>query len=187
MPTPDPVNEDHQLKLEAIPFYWNVIPAGFLDITLQIHERNRVNFIFALFFAFYRNASCSDEKLGPNQSQFEAPSLPDGHSLHEDHSLCEISSPPGGPCPKEILCSEDSPAGIMKLSQSCGFVDTLSRNDEVGGERESDKVMTREVSPTRWCAVTAWQRKQQQQQGTPGHRSEVSSIVESAVDTEDGE
>jgi hypothetical protein len=139
-------------------------------------------------FLFYRNASGSDEKLVPNLSQFEAPSPTDGHSSREDHNLCEISSPPDGPCPKEILSSEDSPAGVMKLSQSYGFGDAVSRNDEVaGGDRESDKMMAREVSPTRWCAVTAWQRRQQQQQGTPGHRSEVSSIVESAVDTEDGE
>lgn len=122
-----------------------------------------------------------------NHSQCESPSPTDGHSPHEDHSLCEISSPPDGSCPKEILSSEDSPAGVIKLNQSYGFGDP--RNEDVGGERESDKIMAREVSPTRWCAVAAWQRRQQQQQqqGTPGHRSEVSSIVESAVDTEDGE
>jgi hypothetical protein len=140
-------------------------------------------------FSFSRNASGSDEKPGLDQSSCEAPSLTDDHSPHEDHNLCDIASLPEGSCAKEVLSPGDSPAGILKLRQSCGFGDTSSRNGDIGLEREGDKIAAREVSPTRWCAVTAWQRKQQQQQqqGTPGHRSEVSSIVESALDTEDGE
>jgi hypothetical protein len=140
---------------------------------------------WVILFPPPRNTSGSDEKPGPDQSPFEAASPTDVPSPHDDQSLHDISSPPDGPHQKEILSPGDSAVGIMKLIQSYGFGDTSSRNGDVGGE--SDKIVTREVSPTRWYAVTAWQRRQQQQQGTPGHRSEVSSIVESAVDTEDGE
>jgi hypothetical protein len=49
LPTPGPVNENHQHKPEAGLLYWTAIPAGFLDISLQIRERNRVNLIFVLF------------------------------------------------------------------------------------------------------------------------------------------
>ena len=85
-------------------------------------------------------------------------------------SFCEVSSP--------MDCKFSGP-GTMKRSESYGY-----------GEKEDEKATTREVSPTRWSAVRAWQRRQhhhQQHQGTPGHRSEVSSIVESALGTEDGE
>lgn len=140
--------------------------------------------LFVLFI--FRNISGSDEKPGPDQSPFEAPSQTDGPSPH-DQSLHEISGTSDDPYQKEALSPGDSTVGMMKLSQSYCFGDSSSKNGDVGGE--SDKNVTREMSPTRWCAVTAWQRRQQQQQqqGTPGHRSEVSSIVESAVDTEDGE
>lgn len=140
-----------------------------------------------ILFLFVRNTSDSDEKPGPDQRPFEAVNQTDGPSPHDDQSLHKISVLPDGPHENEVLSPGDSVVGMMKLVQSCGFCDTSSRNGDVGGE--GDKIATREVSPTRWCAVTAWQRRQQQQQqqGTPGHRSEVSSIVESAVDTEDGE
>lgn len=140
-------------------------------------------------FSFSRNASGSDEKPGLDQSSCEAPSPTDDHSPHEDPNLCDNASLPEGSCMKEVPSPGDSVAGVLKLRQSCGFGDLPSRNGDMGLEREGDKIVAREVSPTRWCAVTAWQRRQQQQQqqGTPGHRSEVSSIVESALDTEDGE
>ncbi|KAK7862806.1 hypothetical protein R5R35_004159 [Gryllus longicercus] len=69
---------------------------------------------------------------------------------------------------------DDRPVSALKRSQSCG-INT--------GKREEVIALEPELSPARWSSVLAWQRRQQ---GTPGYRSEVSSLVESAHGTEDG-
>lgn len=69
--------------------------------------------------------------------------------------------------------NEDKPM-MLKRSQSCGISNS---------KREDMIPLEQELSPARWNSVLAWQRKQQ---GTPGYRSEVSSLVESAHGTEDG-